>query len=88
MTRRTWDSKTKARIVFEGLKGLPVAAICAEYGISQGMYYKWRDVFLANIEQPFEAGSKSKQEARLEAENKKLKQAIGDLTLELKKNDW
>lgn len=86
--RRKWDSKTKANIVLEGLKGRSVADICADHRISQGQYYKWRDVFLTNLTQPFEAGAKSKQEERLERENKKLRQVIGDLTVELKKNDW
>lgn len=88
MTRRTWDSKTKARIILEALKGRPINALCAEHGISQGMYYKWRDTFMENMNQPFEVGSKSRQEARLVAENRKLKEVIGDLTIELKKNDW
>ena len=86
--RRQWDSKTKAKIVLEGLKGRSVVDICTEYSISQSMYYKWRDIFLANIDQSFEAGNKSKKEHKLEQENNKLRQVIGDLTLELKKNDW
>lgn len=87
-TRRTWDSKSKAQIVMEGLKGRAVASICTEYAISQSMYYKWRDVFLANASQAFEVNSITKKEQYLEVQNKKLKQAIGELTLELKKNDW
>ena len=84
-TRRKWDSKTKATIILEGLKGRSVADICTEHNISQAQYYKWRDVFLANISQPFEVSSTTKQEERLERENKKLRQVIGDLTVELKK---
>lgn len=44
-----------------------------------------RDIFLANIDQLFEAGNMSKKEHNLEQENNKLRQVIGDLTLELKK---
>ena len=47
--------------------------------------YKWRDIFLANIDQPFEAGNKSKKEDKLGQENNKLRKVIGDLTIELKK---
>ena len=36
--RRQWDSKTKAKIVLEGLKGRSVVDICTEYSISQSMY--------------------------------------------------
>ena len=88
MKRRTWDSKSKARIVLEGLQGRSVASICNEYQITQSMYYRWRDTFLANADQVFETGTTSRREERLTAENQKLKQAVGELTLELKKNDW
>ena len=33
MKRRRWDSKTKTKIVLEGLSGRPVSEICNEYGI-------------------------------------------------------
>ena len=85
MKRRTWDSKSKARIVLEGLQGRSVASICNEYQITQSMYYRWRDTFLANADQVFETGTTNRREERLTAENQKLKQAVGELTLELKK---
>ena len=88
MKRRDWDSKSKARIVLEGLQGRSVASICNEYQISQGMYYRWRDIFLANAGQVFETNAVTRREGRLLSENQKLKQAIGELTLEVKKNDW
>ena len=69
----------------EGLQGRSVVDICTEYGISQSQYYKWRDIFLAHIEQPFETGAKSKKEQKLEQENMRLRKVIGDLTVELKK---
>jgi hypothetical protein len=34
MHNRTWDAKTKALSVIEGLKGKPVADICNEHQIS------------------------------------------------------
>lgn len=49
------------------------------------MYYRWRDIFLANAAQVFETGTTTRREERLVAENQKLKQAVGELTLELKK---
>jgi len=39
MKRRRWDSKTKTKIVLEGLSGRPVSEICNEYGIHQNQYY-------------------------------------------------
>lgn len=41
MKRRRWDSKTKTKIVLEGLSGRPVSEICNEYGIHQNQYYTW-----------------------------------------------
>ena len=40
MHKRTWDAKTKALIVLEGLKGKPIAEICTEHQISQSQYYQ------------------------------------------------
>ena len=88
MKRREWDSKSKARIVLEGLQGRSIASICTEYEISQSMYYRWRDTFLANAAQAFESKAVTRLEERLLSENKKLKQAVGELALELKKSDW
>jgi transposase-like protein len=87
MHRRNWDAKTKAMIVLEGLKGKPVAEICTEHQISQSLYYQWRDQFLAHAAQAFEVDQHTRKEARLEQENTKLKQLVGELLLELKKSD-
>jgi len=87
MERRKFDPKTKTSIVLEGLKGRPVTEICNEYQISQTQYYRWRDQFLESAPKVFEAGQSSKREARLDAENKKLKRLVGELTYELKKSD-
>jgi transposase-like protein len=87
MQRRKWDAKTKAMIVIEGLKGKPVAELCAEHQISQAQYYQWRDQFLAHTSQAFEVHEQSQREARLARENARLKTLVGELTLELKKSD-
>jgi transposase-like protein len=58
MKRRRWDSKTKTKIVLEGLSGKPVSEICNEYGIHQNQYYIWRDKFLSEGCLPFLAGSR------------------------------
>jgi transposase-like protein len=85
MKRRKWDTKTKAMIVVQGLKGKPVAEICLEHQISQTQYYQWRDHFLANVHQVFD-GSEKKGEL-LTRENARLRKIIGDLTVELKKTE-
>ena len=85
LKRRTWDAKTKAMIVVQGLKGKPVAEICLEHQISQTQYYQWRDHFLANVQQVF--SDKDKKTEVLTRENVRLRKIIGDLTVELKKTD-
>lgn len=54
MKRRQWDSKTKTKIVLEGLGGRPVGELCTAHEISQTQYYKWRERFLAGAHQAFE----------------------------------
>ena len=87
MQRRKWDSKTKVQIVIQGLKGRTVAEICGEYLITQNQYYQWRDQFLSNAGKAFETAKQSRVEERLAKENERLKSLIGELTLELKKNE-
>jgi transposase-like protein len=87
MRRRTWDAKTKAMIVIEGLKGKPVAELCTEHQISQAPYSQWRDQFLAHAPKAFEVHEQSQREARLAQENARWKTLVGELTLALKKSD-
>jgi hypothetical protein len=87
MHRRTWEAKTHAMIVLEGLKGKPVAELCAERQISQAQYDPWRDQFLAHAPKAFEVHEQSQREARLACENARLKTLVGERTVELKKSD-
>lgn len=87
MQRRKWDSKTKALIVLQGLKGKPVAELCIEHQISQAQFYQWRDQFLANASKTFDVHQQTQREARLEQENSRLKKMVGELTMELKKSE-
>jgi transposase-like protein len=87
MKRRRWDAHTNAMIVLEGLKGQPVAELCTEHQISQSLYYHWRDQCLAQAAKAFDDPQRSRKEARLQQENARLKQRVGELTLELKKSD-
>jgi transposase-like protein len=87
MKQRKWDSKIKAKVVIDGLKGKPIAKICNEYQISQSVYYQWRDQFLSHVDQIFDIPKKGNKENRLEMEIRQLKAMIGDLTIELKKSE-
>jgi transposase-like protein len=87
MKRRQWDSKTKAKIVLEGLSGKPVSEICSQYQISQNQYYQWRDKFLAESHRAFDGKVNGSEVSRLKAKNQRLQQIIGALTVELKKSE-
>lgn len=89
MKHRKWASKQKSQIVLEGLSGqIDISALCQKYQISQAQYYNWRDLFLANCHESFEVKKQSQKEQHLEAQVKKLRALIGDLTIELKKSDY
>lgn len=87
MERRKWDSRTKALIVIQGLKGKSVSEICTEHRISQNQYYEWRDQFLSNASKAFETSQQSVKLTSLERENANLKRLVGELTLEVKKTE-
>lgn len=89
MKHRKWTSKQKSQIVLEGLSGqIDISALCQKYQISQTQYYTWRDLFLANCHESFEIKKQSQKEQHLEAQIKKLRAIIGDLTIELKKSEY
>ncbi len=87
MKRRRWDSKTKTRIVLEGLSGRPVSEICNVYGIHQNQFYIWRDKFLSEAHKAFDSKKDGGEVNRLRKKNQELTQIIGSLTVELKKTE-
>jgi transposase-like protein len=87
MKRRQWDANTKAMIVIEGLQGKPVAQLCHEHQISQSLSDHWRAQLLAQAAKAFDDPQRTRKEARLQQENARLKQLVGELTLEFKKSD-
>jgi len=87
MKRRRRDSRTKTKIVLEGLSGRPVSEICNAYGIHQNQYYSWRDKFLSEAHRAFEYKKDGGEVNRLRKKNQELTQIIGSLTIELKKTE-
>lgn len=89
MEKRKWQSQQKLTIVLEGLSGqIEISKLCAKYQIAQTQYYQWRDQLLKFGKAAFETKDVTKKEQYLEQENQKLKRIIGDLTVELKKNEF
>jgi transposase-like protein len=89
MKRRKWNPKEKLMIVLEGLKGkTTITELCNRHQITQTMYYKWRDQLFKDGEKIYRHGGPDKTQQRLRNENQRLKNIIGELTIELKKNEY
>jgi len=88
MKYRKWDAKTKTKIILESLEHkMPLAELCNKYQIRQSLYYYWLNEFQIKAHKAFESGHKNKKEQKLKEENKKLKQIIAELSIELKKTE-
>ena len=88
MKYRKWDSKTKVKIVLEGLEGkMQLAQLCNHYQITQSMYYYWLKELQSKGHEIFESTKRSKKEQRLSEENNKLKRIIAELSIDLKKTE-
>jgi len=89
MKKRKWSSQQKLQIALEGLSGqIEISKLCTKYQIAQTQYYLWRDQLLKYGHSAFETKDVTKKEQHLEHEVRKLKNIIGDLTVELKKNEF
>jgi len=87
MKKRQWTNQQKMQIVVEGFKsGASVAELCTRYEISQGQYYKWRDLLLNGADRVF-LPDPDKEKERMRKRIDKLNQTIGELTVELKKTE-
>ena len=81
--KKQWNGKEKLAIVLQGLKSdRSISELCNEHGITQGMYYKWRDQLLTDGAKLFDRGGVDHVRERLEIENRRLKETIGELTVE------
>jgi transposase-like protein len=88
MKYRRFDAKMKAQIILESLENkVPLAQLCNRYQISQSLYYYWLKEFQAKLPKVFDTEKSSKKEQKLMEENKRLKQIIANLTIELKKTE-
>jgi len=76
MRKVRYSEEQIIRVLDEVRSGQKVKDVCREHGIAEGTYYRWRSKY----------GDLNVSEARrlreLEQENRRLKSAVADLTLD------
>jgi len=86
-TRRRFPSEEKIRIVMEGMRGeMAVSELCRREGIQPTVYYKWLKDFMeagkSRLRGDTQREATSDEVKHLRSENERLKQLVGDLSLE------
>jgi transposase-like protein len=89
MKRRQWTSTEKIAIVLDGLTNKEtLSSLCNRHQITQTQYYQWKDKLLSEGHKLFERGGIENATEKYQKEIRNLKMIIGDLTAELKKNEF
>jgi transposase len=86
-TKRKFTAEDKIRIVMEGIRGDdPVTAICRREGIHANIYYKWLKDFMeagkSRLKGEDMRGATRAEVDALKDENSKLRQVVGNLSVE------
>lgn len=78
------SAESKMAIVLEGLKGeRSVAEICKEHGISQALYYRWRDGFLEGGRERLNGKKAEGELGALRHEVERLQKLIGKQAIQI-----
>ena len=76
MRKSRFTDEQIATVVTQAQAGVPIAELCRKFGISEQTFYRWRAKF----------GGLTPSELRrlkdLEEENRRLKRAVADLSLD------
>lgn len=88
-TRRKYSAEDKIRIVLDGLRGdQTVAELCRREGLHANIYYKWLKEFMeagkARLKGEETRGATRGEVEHLQKENEALRQAVADLTVEVR----
>jgi len=87
-TRRKFPAEEKIRIVMEGMRGeVSVSELCRQEGIQPTVYYKWLKEFMeagkSRLHGDTQREATSDEVKHLRKENERLKQLVGNLSLEI-----
>lgn len=78
-TKKKWSSEEKLAVVLDGLKGRSVGELCREYGISDGLYYKWREEAYHGMKEGLkDKRLKENRDQGYESERNRLLKIIGE----------
>ena len=81
---RTWTAQQKLEIVLAGLRGdRSVKDVCREHGISETLFYGWRDQLLEAGRERFAGKEERTGERELRRKIRELERALGRKTYEL-----
>src|SRR6516225_7659027 len=83
--RRRWTAAEKLRIVLAGMQpGVEVSELCRREGINPTLYYGWKKKLPSSAGKVFDDqdGRRGAQEERKEAELRRFKDVIAELTAE------
>lgn len=82
MTRRHWTPEEKIRIVLESLNtNIATAELCRKYVVTPTLFNYWRTRFIDGGKQALSGSRRNGGGEVLQAENQRLKQLIGELTI-------
>lgn len=83
--RQSWSAETKLLIVLSALQqDTSIAELSREYGVHENVIHRWKSQFLEHGKQAFQQATRSSSpDAKLKAENARLKKLLGEKTLEV-----
>jgi len=82
MPHRRWTAEEKIRIVLESLNtSIGVAELCRKYAVTPAVFYGWKEKFIEGGKQALSRPRRNGGGGELQAENERLKQLIGELTI-------
>ena len=88
-TRKKYSAEDKIRVVLAGLRGeQTVAALCRQENLHPNIYYTWLKEFMeagkARLLGEETRGASRTEVSKIQQENEALRQAVADLTVEVR----